>query len=123
MEILVLVASIIGTGHFALSLLLWACLVRLALSLGDDVDWSTFGYAIPTVVLLPLFASCTVLAWRRRKCARVVLAAGLVLSIGFFVFDATNHNWQVHAENYHGENTGPTFHYYNWWWYDQSWFH
>ena len=120
-DTVVLVASIMGVGHFAVSLLLWLGLVRLALSLGDDVEWGHFLYATPTVVLLPLYLMCAILAWRRGKAARVLSTVAIALSVGFFIFDATNRNYQVHAEHYHGQGTAKTFHYYNWWWYDESW--
>jgi hypothetical protein len=122
LDTLLFVVSIAAVGHFGISLLLWALLVRVALSVGDDVDWTAFLHAAPAVVLFALFVTCTVLVWRGRKMGRILLVTGLALSVALFIFDATNRNWQVHAENYHGQDTGPTFHYYNWWWYGERWF-
>lgn len=119
-EKVVLWASIAGTAHFATSLSIWLVWVYVRIRLGE-VDWNSFRYALPTVVLLPVFATASLKAWRRTRGASLLLLLACALSVAAFAFDATYRNWQLHVENYEGKDIGPTFRYFNWWWYDERW--
>lgn len=117
----VLGMSLAGTAHFVVSLLAWGWLLYCFTGrYTEQPEWSALWYALPTVLLLPLFALTADRAWRRAKGARILLLAAISLSVAAFVFDAVNRNWQLHVE-WKTPDSPPPFFYCNWWWYDERW--
>jgi hypothetical protein len=116
----VLIAGLIWTLHFALSLYMWGTLLVVDLQIGRELKHLLLG-CLPPLILFALCLMASWAAWSRRAISGWLLTVVLFASAGVFAYDAKTRNWQLHYENYHSEGPQKTFFYFTWWWYDESW--
>lgn len=109
--------SLIGAGHFILSILCWIIMFVFCLLMqhkGDVIYWSVFWPSSIAFVLFGLFVVCAHTAWKSKRATIILVAVSILSSVICFAYEAKNEKWQIQMMT----KEGCKHTYNNWWWYD-----
>lgn len=109
--------SLIGLFHFILSIFAWGIAIVFILIMqyrGDEVYWSFLGPSIIAISLFSLFLISSLMAWKSRKTAFLLLFISFLVATACFAYEAKNEKWQIQMMT----KEGCKHTYYNWLLYD-----
>ena len=90
--------SLIGVGHFALSMLGWVTMFAFTLVAwykGDEIYWSVFLPATIAFVLFVFFIISCVMAWKSKRATVLLVLISLCATAICFAYETKNEKWQI----------------------------